>query len=317
LISTLKNQNYIILSVEDKLYYHDLKEKNKNLFQIKNYNKKKILCIKYYSSKNKDYLITSSTDNLIIIYDIEESFQKINIIENIGNNCDENKNFLLYSFTQFELNNINYFLTTCYNDNFINFINFEGKNKEIFYHYNNVKQIEVYYCNINYIFYVIILGENNVLSINFDNKDIINVFSKKNNNMIINNFNIMENNNEKIFIIESLECGNLMIYDFLSGNLLKIIKICDKINMFVIVNYDYSFVAGDDSILYLININTEERIEFPLKNSIMKIDKFIIKKMDNIAYSENIAVMDNKKNFFLWESIDLETYIKMKQSNIK
>jgi len=184
--------------------------------------------MKYYFSKQKEYLITSSADNLIIIYDIQNNFEKENIIENVGINCDKNNDFLLYSFIQFELNNIDYFLSTCYNDNFIQLFDFKGENKQIFFNYNNVKKIDIYYCNQNYIFYILILGQNNVFSINYDNIEMKTVFSKNNNNLIINNFEVFENKNQ-IVLIESYECGNILIYDFILGNLIKkIIGACKK-----------------------------------------------------------------------------------------
>ena len=318
LFTTLKNENFIIISLNYKLYYYNFNDNlKKNVIQIKSYNKKKILCLKYYFSKNIDYLITSSIDNLIIIYDIQNNFNKVNIIENIGINCDENNDFLLFSFTQFELNNNNYLLTTCFNDNFIKLLDFNGENKQIFFNYNNVKKIDIYYCEQNYIFYVIILGQNNVFSINFDKKENKTIFSKNNNNLIINNFEVFDNEN-KIVLIESYECGNILIYDFILGNLLKKINVCEKINDFIILNNDYLFIASDDSLLYQININNEEVINFPLKNSIIKINKFIKSKSDtNNEDIEYIIGLNDKKQLLLWESINLEKYNQMKKINNK
>lgn len=318
IFTTLKNENFIIISLSNKLYYYNFNDNlKKNVIPIKNYNKKKILCLNYYFSKNIDYLITSSIDNLIIIYDIQNNFNKVNIIENIGINCDENNDYLLFSFTQFELNNNNYLLTTCFNDNFIKLLDFNGDNKQIFFNYNNVKKIDIYYCNQNYIFYVIILGQNNVFSINFDKKENKTIFSKNNNNMIINNFEVFDNDN-KIVLIESYECGNVLIYDFILGNLLKKINVCEKINDFIIINNDYLFIAADDSLLYQININNEEVINFPLKNSIIKINKFIKSKSDtNNEDIEYIIGLNDKKQLLLWESINLEKYNQMKKINNK
>lgn len=318
LFTTLKNENFIIISLNYQLYYYNFNDNlKKNVIQIKSYNKKKILCLKYYFSKNMDYLITSSIDNLIIIYDIQNNFKKLNIIDNIGINCDENNDYLLFSFTQFELNNNNYLLTTCFNDNFIKLLDFNGENKQIFFNYNNVKKIDIYYCEQNYIFYVIILGQNNVFSINFDKKENKTIFSKNNNNLIINNFEVFDNEN-KIVLIESYECGNILIYDFILGNLLKKINVCEKINDFIILNNDYLFIASDDSLLYQINVNNEEVINFPLKNSIIKLDKFIKNKSDtNNEDNEYIIGLNDKKQLFVWESINLEKYNQMKKINKK
>ena len=315
IFTTLKKENLIIISLDDKIYYYEFNKGLKNkVIPIKNYNKKKILCLKYYFSKEKDYLITSSMDNLIIIYDIQKDFEKINIIENVGINCDKNNDFLLYSFIQFELNNIDYILSTCYEDNFIQLFDFQGENKQIFFNYNNIKKIDIYYCNQNYIFYVLILGQNNVFSINFDNKEKKTVFSKNNNNLIINNFEVFEDKNKSV-LIESYECGNILIYDFILGNLIKKIKVCEKIYDSIIINNDYLYIAAGDSLLYEININNEEVINFPLKNSMIKIDKFIKEKSDtNNEYNEYILGLSNKKQFFLWESINLEKYNQMKKN---
>ena len=315
IFTTLKKENLIIISLDDKIYYYEFNKGLKNkVIPIKNYNKKKILCLKYYFSKEKDYLITSSMDNLIIIYDIQKDFEKINIIENVGINCDKNNDFLLYSFIQFELNNIDYILSTCYEDNFIQLFDFQGENKQIFFNYNNIKKIDIYYCNQNYIFYVLILGQNNVFSINFDNKEKKTVFSKNNNNLIINNFEVFEDKNKSV-LIESYECGNILIYDFILGNLIKKIKVCEKIYDSIIINNDYLYIAAGDSLLYEININNEEVINFPLKNSMIKIDKFIKEKSDtNNEYNEYILGLTNKKQFFLWESINLEKYNQMKKN---
>jgi len=83
----------------------------------------------------------------------------------------------------------------------------------------------------------------------------------------------------------------------------------------LILNNDYLFLASDESFLYQIKINDEEVMNFPLKNSLIKIDKFISEKSD--TNNEYILGLSNKKQFYLWESINLEKYNRMKRINKK
>ena len=258
---SINNENLLVFSNYKKyrlnkkfssLICYDLKL-NKIIKFIKKNNLYKITCIRHCLINNKDIIITSSEDNVILIYNISNNWNIISKIENVGNN---KKEFFIYSINFIYLNNENnnYIVTSCFNDNNLKLFNFNGNFIKSFCNCVKVKYIESFYDSKNKQNFIIISNFEGISSFYFENGKLYhNYFNNQNNENIF----ILKEINNKIYLFFSNKIS-ISIFDFHSGEFIKQLNCKDIISM-LIWNDNYLILSGKK--LYLLNLNALNEIK--------------------------------------------------------
>ena len=103
---------------------------------INNVHKENILCIKHYTKNKEDLIITTSYDNSLKILNITKEWECIHHIKDIGQNEGINNNYYLYSASLLtienekdDIQNKDYIIVTCYNDDDIKIYEYETEKK--------------------------------------------------------------------------------------------------------------------------------------------------------------------------------------------
>ena len=228
---------------------------NKKINEIKNAHEYYIINLRYYQDIfNKSDLIISIScyDNNIKLWNIR-NFECLLSFKNEDNQCDSLACFL-------NDNNQNYIVSI--NNSFkykLDVINFKGELiKEIKDYYNNrTFIIDTYYDNKLSKNFIITGNEGFVKSYDYNENKIYKKYydeDKRGHHSIIIN-----NDNEIIQLIESSFDGNIRIWDFHSGILLKKIKVSFGLNSgwlytVCLLNKNYLFVGCFSGILRIIDI---------------------------------------------------------------
>ena len=261
---------YIINKDNIKQYLiaiYNLREKMDENY-IENLHKDFILEVQYFLKENeKDLIITSSKDNTINIYDLNNqiSLARLCYIQSSSDFPIKKLNFILIN----ENNSQSYVITSSYYDLFYKIYDFSGnliysneKNTNnklkykldgcslIKYYYNEqINKIDVIFACINYI-HVYDLNSGNYER-NF--KNINNKIKNENLNILISIFS-----NKLALFVATRE--NINIYNYYNTNLLKTINISNNRYLIGLIkwNKDYIITAGCEKIIYIININNFE-----------------------------------------------------------
>ena len=251
---------------------YDLKL-NKIIKFIKKNNLYKITCIRHCLINNKDIIITSSEDNVILIYNISNNWNIISKIENVGNN---KKEFFIYSINFIYLNNENnnYIVTSCFNDNNLKLFNFNGNFIKSFCNCVKVKYMESFYDSKNKQNFIIISNFEGISSFYFENGKLYhNYFNNQNNENIF----IIKEINNKIYLFFSSKIS-ISIFDFHSGEFIKQLNCKDIISM-LIWNDNYLILSGKK--LYLLNLNALNEIKCISDQKILNSYNLIKVKINN------------------------------------
>ena len=278
---SINNILYLIYSNYQKsIITYNLINNNK-INEIKNAHNMFITNFRHYIDKNnkKDLIISiSSDDNNIKLWNIN-NYECLLNIQNI------NKNGRLYSASFLNNNNKIYIITSNYNDNKytepIRIFDLNGnKINEINDSNYNTFFIDVY-CdknlNKNYI-----LSGNSGFTVTYDyfNNKIYHKYKGNNDDAYFSI--IVYNKDEELKIIASNSSGEINIWNFHSGFLLKKINVTNRdLRGICLWNNDYLFVGSVDNIIKLIDINKGKNInDFFAKDRgrIITLKKLIIPK---------------------------------------
>ena len=233
---------------------------------IENLHKDFILEVQYFLKENKkDLIITSSKDNTINIYDLNNqiSLARLYYIQNSSDFPIKKLNFILIN----ENNSQSYVITSSYYDLFYKIYDFSGNlaysnekninNKLkldgcslIKYYYNEqINKIDILFACINNI----IVYDLNSCNYERNFKNINNKIKNENLNILISEYS----NNLALYVASR---DNINIYNYYNSNLLKTIKISNNRYLIGLIqwNKDYIITAGCEKIIYIININNFE-----------------------------------------------------------
>ena len=245
---------YLIYSSENKsIICYDLNNQI-ILSELKNCHDEYITNLRHYLDEihKRDLILSiSNEDNNIKIWNL-------NNFECIINIPHVNINGFLYSACVMKDNNQNYIISSNYNEvkisEKIKIFDFYGnKIKEI----NNSNEItfliDIYYDEILNKNYIITGNLNYVKSYDYNNNELYHKYADNGNGY---HFSIIINSiNNIIRLIESCEDGNIRIWHFHSGLLIKKIKIIDEnLNGICLWNNNYLFVGCDDTTIKLIDL---------------------------------------------------------------
>ena len=254
--NSFNNILYLIYStIKKSIICFDLKN-NTLISEMKNSHFCFITNLRHFADKIKkiDIIMSiSNEDNNIKLWNITNMVCILNL-------KDVNNNGLLYSACFLNYNFENFIVTSNYDEfgycEYLKVFNFKGqKIKEIKKSNEATFIIESYFDeNFNYQNYIITGNLNHVKSYNFNKNELYQKyydgsFNGYHYSIIIYNHNLV------IKLIESCEDGNVRIWHFHGGLLLMRIKVCeDNINGLSLYNNKYAFVATDEQIIKLVDL---------------------------------------------------------------
>ena len=211
-----------------------------------------------YITNIKHYLDNINNRNLILTVSFEENNLKVwNLIKNellcSIKNIHKTKTLVTACILKDKMNN--YIITPGTPSDYINILTLKG---ELIGRINNSNEttnfIESYYDNKSYKNFILTANEGYVKSYDFNEKKNYRKYDDNSGSdhlsLIINNYgNIIE-------LIESCWDGNIRIWNFNTGKLLKKIKInYDFINSICLWNSDYLFIGCSDKKIKIIDLN--------------------------------------------------------------
>ena len=262
IFKSINNLLYLIYSTKNcSIIGYNLNTNNKTI-EIKNCHNKYITNFRHYLDEinRKDFILSiSNEDNNIKLWDIK-NWECVLNIQNVNN-----KGYL-YSACFLKEGNNNYIISSNYNEiessENIKIFDFKGEKKMEIEHSNEITfLVDIYhekYLDKNFI----ITGNlNYVKSYDYNNAGQLYHKYFDNGNGYHFSINIYKDNNI-IKLIESCEDGNIRIWHFHSGLLLRKIKISiDNLNGLCLWNENYLFVGCDDNTIKLIDLKNEIIIE--------------------------------------------------------
>jgi len=288
LIYTNKNKSIISYNLID----------NKKIIEIKNAHNEHITNFRYYLDKinKRDLIISiSKDDNNIKLWNIS-NFECLLDLKSIKyGGC------FLDSACFLNDNNQNYIITnnSSYNGSeYIKIYDFKGnKIKEIKNSKNRTFFIDTYYDKKLYKNYIITGNFGNCKSYNYKKNKIYKIYND--NDCNCHDSIIINDKEEIIKLIESSEDGNIRIWNFHSGELIKKIKVSGKsLYSIILWNNEYIFAGCEDETIKLINLKNGKVIK-----SLIGHNDFVItlKKVIHPIYGESLISQSNDGKMKLWK----------------
>ena len=233
-------------------------EKNKIVKTItKAHNDIIISCRHYSDLKNRiDYLITSSYDKTVKVWDIRSYSYIVNIIS-----AHSNGNIDSVSILCDEKEGANYVITSSTKE-YMKVWDFNGKNLKSFgQNDENTYFIDAYYDNKESNHYIINANDNDVKSYNFKNGELYHKY--KGTPQAFHMSVIVSEIKEKQILIESDGNGYIRMWEFHTAILLKTISLNSQIGLrgICLWNDDYLFAAGEDRQIKLFDLNSGKFIK--------------------------------------------------------
>ena len=252
---------------------------NNILYLVYSTIKKSIIC---YDLKNNSLISEMKICHPSYITNLRHFADKINKIDIIMSISNEDNNIKLWNIQNMtcilnlkNVNNNGYLYSACFlNYNFQNFIvtsnydefsylehikvfDFKGqKIKEIKKSNEPTFIIESYFDdNFNFQYYIITGNLNYVKSYNYHDNELYHKYIDGNKSGYHYSI-VIYNHNSVIKLIESCEDGNVRIWHFHGGLLLKKINVCEEnINGLSLYNEKYVFVANDERNIELVDLD--------------------------------------------------------------
>ena len=245
---------YLIYTNKNKsIIFNDIIE-NKVIKEIKNAHNKYITNFRYYLDKinQRDLILSiSADDNNLKLWNI--NYECLLNIRNI------NKMGYLISATFLNYNNNIFIISSNCNwitkPDFIKVFDFKGnKVKEIKNFVENILFIDIYY-DIELSQNFILTGNRGYIhSYNYNKNEIYHKYGDNDNNNQSHCSIIINDKEEIIKLIESCYDGNIRIWNFHSGELLKKIKIANWLYGICLWNNNYLFVGCIDKTIKIIEL---------------------------------------------------------------
>jgi len=238
-------------------YNIELERVTKN---IKNAHECEITNFRYTYDKNynRDLLLSVSNQlKNIKVWDVNNLKCIVNIINaySIGD---------LFSscFLIDENDKKNYIISINYEQN-LKIYDFEGTHVKEFDNSNDKSfLVDTFYNSKIMKYYIVVANEKFIISYNFYDGSIYNVYFEENSNSWHMNF-IISSNDDGIILIESDTIGYVRVWDFDKGIMLKKLFIERKIRLrgICLWNYKYLFVGSDDKKIKLIDLENDVELD--------------------------------------------------------
>lgn len=212
----------------------------------------------YDNNYNRDLLLSVSNQlKNIKVWDINNLKCIVNIINaySIGD---------LFSscFLIDENDKKNYIISINYEQN-LKIYDFEGTHVKEFDNSNDKSfLVDSFYNSKNMKYYIVVANEKFIISYNFYDGSIYNIYYEDNSNSWHMNF-IISSNDDGINLIESDTVGYVRVWDFDKGVMLKKLFIEKKMRLrgICLWNYKYLFVGADDKKIKLIDLENDVELD--------------------------------------------------------
>ena len=305
IFNSINNISYLIYSIKKKsIISYNLKS-NSIISEIKNAHNEPISNFRYYLDiiNKRDLIISiSSYDNNIKLW----NFYNWECLLNIKN---VNKNGYLNSACIFTNIKYNFIITSNFTwfdkSESIKIFDLEGnKIKEINDSKDNTVFIDIYYDKKLSKNYIITGNIGHIKSYDYNQNKLYYKYSESNKDTKIHYSVIAHESEQMVKLIESSGDGNIRIWNFHSGNLLKKINVSDYYRLYGLCLWDneYLFVGCEDKKIRIIEINKGVIIKNLIghNNSILTMKKIIHplygESLISQAYeSDKIKLWINKK----------------------
>ena len=294
----LDNTFLVFQSIDNNLYliYTNLDNSiisynvldNKKIIEIKNSNYwSYITNFRHYKDKKnkRDLVISLSYDNSLKLWNANnwEILLNINYINKVGylySACFLNDNEQIYIVTS------NYYLDN--DSENIKVFDLKGNIiKYIYFSFNdNTYFIDSYYDKKFHNNYIIAGNIDYVTSYNFNENKL---YHKYDDNSKDHNCLVINEKNDEVNLIESGEDGNIRIWDFHKGKLMKKIKISNNaLYGLCLWNKDYIFIGCKDKTIKLLDLQNEKVINSLEENNtrVLCIKKIIHHKYGECLFSQ-------------------------------
>ena len=289
LFESINNILYLVYSnLDNSIISYNLID-NKKIIEIKNSNYwSYITNFRHYPDKKnkRDLIISISYENNLKLWNVNnwENLLNISYINKIG---------YLYSACFLNDNNQIFIITSnFYLDNdseHIKVFDLNGKLiKYINYSYNdNTYFIDSYYDKIIHNNYIIACNQDYVISYDFNKNNIYHKYYDK--NFKEHSSLIIKFTEKETELIESCEDGNLRIWNFHTGNLIKMIKIYNgSLYGICLWNKECIFVCCKDKTIKLVNLNSGKILNNLIGHNtrVLSIKKIIHPKYGECLFSQ-------------------------------
>lgn len=256
-----------------------------------------------YITNIKHYLDTINNRDLILAVSFKENRLSIwDLIKNerICNLKPINKSNSLVSACLLEDKNMNYIITPGTPSDYIKILTIKVEKVGTIKNNSNENTnfIESYYDNKLYKNFIITASEGHVKSYDFNERKIYYKYDDKSgsdhNSLIINKYDNV------VRLIESCWDGNIRVWNFHTGKLLKKVRInCENINSICLWNNDYLFAGCSDKKIKLVDLNKAKIIKEleGHKNNVVT-----VRKINHPQYGECLISQGaNNDPILLWK----------------
>ena len=290
IFKSIDNLFYLIYSLRKETIISYNLDNQQKITEIKSGHKKSITNFRHYLDKinKRDLIISiSARDNNLKLWELKywRCLLNINNVNKVG---------YLDSAYILNDNNNNYIITSNSNKNGesekIKIYDFKGKKiKEINSSNQKTYFIDLYYddLDINYYIYIIAGCENCIKVFNYNKNELYRKYYESNNGGHV--CVIVYKKDKVLNLIESCDDGNIRIWNFHSGNLLKKFKISSQYLFGMCLwNDNYLYVACEDKTIKLIDINNGFIINnlYGHSNDVLSVDKITLPKYGECLISQ-------------------------------
>ena len=279
----------------DKHYYdihfYDL-ELDKITTKISHAHEKEITNFRHNLDKigKRDLLLTNCNNvNSLKGFDIEKKYCII-YIKNIFNSGIISSCFLMD-----EINSKNYIITVNSKTENLKIFNFNGKklNEIDFVAKDKSLFVDSFYNYEIKKYYIIVGSQKKVVSYNFPDGSVFHKYIEDNSYDWHVNININIKDKE-VKLMELDYLGNIRIWDFNKGELLKKIKLEEKVTALCLWSYKYLFVSTEDKKIKLLDLDLKSN--YVIDNLEIKDNICILKKVESKKLGECLIFQVRNNN---------------------
>ena len=253
---------------------------------IRAHNQTIFSCRHYSDIKNRiDYLITSSYDRTVKVWDIKSYSYFINI-------SNAHSGYYIYSVSILcdEKENANYIITSAPNE-YMKIWDFKGKYLRNFgQNDESTYFIDVYYDNKEKKSYILNANSTDVKSYHFKNGELYHKY--KGTPQTWHMSAVVNETREQHILIESDGNGYIRMWEFHSANLIKIIPSSSTLNLrgICLWNDDYLFAAGNDYQVKLFDLTAGKFIKSfkGHTSTVCSLDKIVHPKYGECLVSQGL-----------------------------
>jgi len=246
-----------------------------------------IKCLRYMHDNSGEYLISSSLDNSVIVWDTETSTQCIRIA-NLYNSVA-----YIFSCLLININFSKYIITSALSNDFMRVFDFNGNSLGEIGTRDFTIFIDLWYDQLQKEHYIINCNKHNVKLYNWRTKELEKVFQKTD---CFHHSAIVINKGDRQELIASAATGDICIWDLQSQLLLGCVRVGNNLKGLIYWNNNY-IVATNQEQIKIIDLNNQ----IVIKSIVRKNEQIgTILKVKHSLYGESL-ISGERHHIFLWK----------------